>query len=280
MSEKSEKPDGQLNPKALLRTLKRPEAQGVPELGPIEVARPFPVDGPDLGPLSEVVPEPADAMTLTALSAGSVVAEEFRLLIAKLRVLNEERRVRSLGVVSAVAGEGKTTLSLGLAAALARQPGRRVLLVEADLRRPAIERYLGLPGSPGVAEWLRGGISEIPVRRVIPAGFYMITAGQSELQRPELLGSGRMAALFETVRRGFHYVVADCPPLTPIADSVVLQDFLDGFLLVVRAEASPRDAVVRAVAQLRPGRVLGTVFNDQREVLARYLSSYYRRYRQ
>jgi Mrp family chromosome partitioning ATPase len=271
MSEKEDMAGNQLNAKTLLRTLKRPDDPDGGELAPLEVARPFPVDGPDLGPLSEVVPEPADAMTLTALSAGSVVAEEFRLLIAKLRVLNEDRPVRSVGVVSAVAGEGKTTLSLGLAAALARQPGRRVLLIEADLRRPSIGRYLGLPPAPGVAEWLRGGITEVPVRKVIPAGFYLISAGESELQRPELLGSGRMAALFETVRRGFHYVVADCPPLTPIADSVVLQDFLDGFLLVVRAEVSPRDTVVRAVAQLRPGRVLGTVFNDQRELLSRYI---------
>jgi Mrp family chromosome partitioning ATPase len=276
MSEKEDMAGNQLNAKTLLRTLKRPDDPDGGELAPLEVARPFPVDGPDLGPLSEVVPEPADAMTLTALSAGSVVAEEFRLLIAKLRVLNEDRPVRSVGVVSAVAGEGKTTLSLGLAAALARQPGRRVLLIEADLRRPSIGRYLGLPPSPGVAEWLRGGITEVPVRKVIPAGFYLISAGENELQRPELLGSGRMAALFETVRRGFHYVVADCPPLTPIADSVVLQDFLDGFLLVVRAEVSPRDTVVRAVAQLRPGRVLGTVFNDQRELLSRYIGYHHR----
>jgi Mrp family chromosome partitioning ATPase len=275
MSGKSEKPENELDPQVLLRTLKRPQVRA-PELVPIEVTRPLPVDGPELGPLSEVVPEPADALTLTALSAGSVVAEEFRLLIAKLRVAAEERRVRCVGVVSAVAGEGKTILSFGLAAALARQPGRRVLLIEADLRRPSIERYLGLPASAGVAEWLRGDIGEIPVRKVIPAGFYLVTAGQSELQRPELLGSGRMAGLFETARRGFHYVVADCPPLTPIADSVVLQDFLDGFLLVVRAQTSPRDAVVRAVAQLRPGRVLGTVFNGQREVLGRSLRSYYR----
>jgi Mrp family chromosome partitioning ATPase len=269
MSKKGE--PSALNPGALLRSLKRPDEDSESELAPLVANRPLPADGPELGPLSEVVPEPSDTTILTALSAGSVVAEEFRLLIAKLRVLNEERPVRSLGLVSAVAGEGKTTLSLGLAAALARQQGRRVLLVEADLRRPSLERYLGLGPSPGVSDWLRGEINEIPVRKVIPAGFYLISAGRGELQRPELLGSRRMAGLFETVRRGFHYVVADCPPLTPVADSVVLQDFLDGFLLVVRAEVSPRDKLVRAVAQLRPGRVLGTVFNDQRELLSRYI---------
>ena len=89
------------------------------------------------------------------LGGGHDLAEEFRFLAAKVAAL-ATNRFTTIGVVSAGPGEGKTTVALGLAAALARSDTNRVLLLEADLRQPAIERYLGLPRSAGVAEWLIG----------------------------------------------------------------------------------------------------------------------------
>jgi non-specific protein-tyrosine kinase len=143
-----------------------------------------------------------------------------------------------------------------------------VLLVEADLRRPTIEHYLGLSRSSGLGEWLTGSTSLVEFRRLDSPGFSLLPAGQDSAQRPELLHSPRMSQILGAVRRFFDYVVLDCPPLTPIADSHLLQDFVDGFLLVVRARQASRDELLRSVAHLKPGSVRGIVLNDQRQILS------------
>jgi Mrp family chromosome partitioning ATPase len=218
---------------------------------------------------ADVVPQIGDENLVSVLAERSLVAEEFRVVLAKLRVISEERALRCIGVVSSIGGEGKTTLALGLAATLARIPNRRTLLIEADLRRPSIEKHLGLWPERGVGEWLEGGPEPLPVRNVMPHGFHVLTSGLVPLRRPELLASRRMAALFEAARQAFHFVIVDCPPIAPVADSVLLQDLVDGFLFVVRAEATPRAQIVRAASQLKPGRIRGLLFNRQRSLLAR-----------
>lgn len=225
-----------------------------------------------------VVPDPPDSVTLAVLNGRTPAVEEIRLLIAKIQLVNEERPARCLGVVSASGGEGKTTLSIGIAAALADEPDRRVLLIEADLRKPAIESYLGLTRAPGVSDWLRGLPGPLPVRWVAPPGFAFISGGRGPLDRPELLGSSRMAALIEAARRSFDFVIVDCPPVTPVADAVILQDLIDGFLFVVRARHSPKETLVRAASRLKAGRIMGMIFNDQREILPGYYSYGYRQY--
>ena len=189
-------------------------------------------------------------------------------------------RFTTIGVVSAGPGEGKTTVALGLAAALARADANRVLLLEADLRQPAVERYLGLPRSAGVSEWLTGRAKAASVRVVNPPGFAVISAGREKLARPELLGSDRMGSLIGACQLSFGFIVVDCPPLSPVADTVALQDLLDGFLLVVRARHTPRDAVARAVSRLKDGRIQGIVLNEAPEILPARYPPAYREYNQ
>jgi len=228
----------------------------------------------------EIVSQPTPLQG-AALAPGSTASEDFRLLRTKVRSIAQERPFGCVGIVSATPGEGKTTIAIGLAAALADAPDRRVLLVEADLRRPAVEEYLGVPRSPGLAEWLDGSALSIPLRRVTPQGFWLLSAGDAGLASQDALGSQRMAALLDACREQFDSVVVDCPPLAPVADSLMLQDSIDGFLLVVRARHAPRDVIQRAVSHLRPERVAGVVFNDQQEVFPGYSFSYaYQRPRQ
>jgi succinoglycan biosynthesis transport protein ExoP len=191
-----------------------------------------------------------------------LVTEEYRFLATRLPHLTTSR-LTTLGIVSAVPGEGKTTVALGLAAALARTSSERVLLLEADLRQPGLERYLGLPRLAGVSEWLSGKSTSVPVSTISPPGFSVIVAGREHLLHPELVGSDRMGALLGACQLSFGYLVVDCPPLAPVADAVALQDMLDGFLLVVRAGGASRDAFETAVGRLKPGRIHGIVFNDR-----------------
>jgi Mrp family chromosome partitioning ATPase len=202
------------------------------------------------------------------LGSGHYLAEEFRFLASKVASLGTNR-FTTIGIVSAGPEEGKTTVAIGLAAALARTSPHRVLLLEADMRQPAIERYLGLPLENGVAEYLAGRSSTVPVRTVSPPGFSVVSGGRERLAQPELLGSPRMEALIGACQLSYGFMIVDCPPLDPVADAVALQDLLDGFLLVVRARRAPREAIERAVGRLKPGRVQGIVFNDQSSVLPR-----------
>lgn len=210
--------------------------------------------------------------------ANWFVGEELRLLASRMLDLRREKDVTCLALTSALPGDGKSTVAVGLAAALAREPGRRVLLLEADVRRPSLTRTLNLPPAPGLAEYLNGSAEDVAVREVEPGGFSLVVAGLAELERPESLGSSRMGALVGTARGLYDFVLLDAPPLIPVADTVLFQDMIDGFLLVVRSRQTPRAAIEEALAKLRADAVLGLVLNDHRVYRNSYRAYAYERY--
>jgi Mrp family chromosome partitioning ATPase len=221
-------------------------------------------------PISVAAPI-ADPTLATLLSPPDPAIEPFRVLRAKLKVLDEQRPLRCVGVVSATHGEGATTVALGLSAALAQHPDCRVLLVEATLREPALERCLGLAEATGLSHWLDlSWDGALPLRRVEPWGFALLPAGERNAAPGEALGSQRMAELLSEARARFDFVVIDCPPLGHAADALFLQNLLDGFLLVVRARHAARDEVRRALGHLKPDSVRGLVFNRRDEILGRW----------
>src|SRR4029077_2526724 len=117
---------------------------------------------------------------------------------------------------------------------------------------------------------LNGTLDYVPVREVEPGGFFLVAAGQTGLERPELLGSPRMDAVLKVARRLFDLVLVDAVPVLPVADTVLMQDLVDGFQLVVRSRLTPRDAIHETLAKLRPDRVLAVVFNGHREYSTSY----------
>jgi Mrp family chromosome partitioning ATPase len=218
------------------------------------------------------------AVAQTILDGRSLPGEQFRLLGARLRALGRDKRLRRIGVVSATPGEGATTVSLGLARALALDRRHRVLLLELDLRRPALDQALGLtPPKIGLGEYLQGEGETPMLRRPIAGGFWLLSAGSHALEKPDILSSPRLAILLKAADRVFDYVIADCPPLMPAADAVVAQDLLDGFVFVVRSRHSPREMIQQAVSVLRAGAITGLVLNTHHDVLASYREYTYRR---
>ncbi len=227
-----------------------------------------------------VVPTTTDTDLLRSFRAeGSIFSEQFRTCRARLRQVADTRPARCLGVVSAVGGEGKTSITLGLALSLGRETKERTLVIDADLRRRCVDGYIGLPAAPGLVEWLSSSSHEVEVRSLTSQSVSILGGGLVETIRPDLLGSSRMAGLLEAARSRYDWVLVDCPPLVPVADSLYLQDLVDGFVLVVRAQVCPRESVEEAVASLKPGRILGVVFNGYREILPSYHSYGYRKYR-
>jgi Mrp family chromosome partitioning ATPase len=279
------------DPAALLRSIHAAKAQAEGRErsrvargpgGEVDIEFPLSKLASDGAPELEVKAEAAMRNSrVSAALSEPVVAEEFRLLRAKVRALDAERRLRVFGIVSAAMGEGKSTIALGLARAFAQEPDTRVLLVEADLRRPTLENYLGLAKVPGLGEWLETGVGPIGLRRVGSGGFYLLSGGLPTHQRqPELLGSERMVSVLESARRSFDFVVVDCPPLLPVADAVLLQDVVDGFLLLVRERFTPWTTISRALTRLKPDRIRGVMLNDHQEIVPRdssygYHSAYF-----
>jgi capsular exopolysaccharide synthesis family protein len=208
----------------------------------------------------------------------SVVGEELRLLRSRLKTAPRTAGARCLALTSALPSEGKSTLAVGLAAAFARDAGQRVLLIEADLRRPTVSESLGLPPAPGLSEWLNGGLDQVPIRTVQPGGFAVLVAGQESLDRPESLGSPLMDSLLRSARTSFDEVIVDIPPVLPVSDAILMQDLLDGFLLVVRSRVTPREAIQDALGRLRRDKIVGVLLNDHREYRHHYSSYAYDRY--
>ena len=210
--------------------------------------------------------------------AHSITGEELRLLRSRLRTLEQERGVKSIVMSSAVPGEGKSTVSLGLAASLAREKGRRILLVEADLRRPSISGALGIPPAPGLAEYLNGQLDRVPVRSVQPGGFDLLVAGQEPVESPDSVGSLLMKALVRSARGVYDFVLLDGPPVLVVSDTILLQDLVDGVLLVARSRRTPREAILDALGRLRAEKLLGVVLNDHKEYRSSYKSYAYKYY--
>lgn len=215
------------------------------------VARPGPVSGAFLDP-------------------GSRPGRQLHLLATRLLALGRDKRLRRIGVVGAVPHEGSTTVALGLAGALSAHPSRRVLLLEGDLEHPSVDGRLRLdPPASGLARHLAGE-GETPVlRRPAPRRFWVLSAGRVHPGSPELLASPRLRRLLRATDRVFDHLVVDCPPVLEGEAFDLLDDHLDGVVLVVRSRHAPREIVRRAALHLRPGQLVGVVLNAQRDILPR-----------
>jgi capsular exopolysaccharide synthesis family protein len=193
----------------------------------------------------------ADASPLiTEGSAQSSRAEAMRQLRTNLQFVDVDRPLRSLVVTSAVTGEGKSTTVCNLGIALA-EAGKRVVIVDADLRRPMIAEYLGLEGAVGLTNVLAGQAS---VRDVLqPWGnnsLWVLPSGYIPANPSELLGSDNMADLLSALSGGFDMIIIDTPPLLPVTDAAVMAAIADGCLLVSRHGKTTTTQVATASSAL------------------------------
>jgi capsular exopolysaccharide synthesis family protein len=194
---------------------------------------------------------------------GGSRAEAFRTIRTNLRYIDVDNPPRSVVITSSVPKEGKTTTACNLAIALA-QAGSRVLLLEADLRRPKVAEYLGVDGSVGLTDVL---IGQIPLNDVVVSWqrglLDFLPSGAIPPNPSELLGSRQMADLLGELVGRYDVVVLDAPPLLPVSDAAVLATVADGALVVCRHGETHRDQVEKAADALRQvdARILGTILN-------------------
>jgi capsular exopolysaccharide synthesis family protein len=215
------------------------------------------VQPPAAGPVAEEL--------VSLLSPGSFAAEQYRTLRHATEQARRDAALRVLAVTSPGPGDGKSVTALNLAGSLAQSQHLRVLVIDADLRRPSVARYLGLQdhGSIGLADVL--GSDDVDLSRaVIRMPLYnlsVLPAGSLDSGFYELLSSPRVDAFLRKARQLYDIVVVDTPPVLPVPDCRLLSRSMDAFLLVVAAHRTPRTVVSEALSLLQPSTVLGVVFN-------------------
>jgi capsular exopolysaccharide synthesis family protein len=206
----------------------------------------------------------------------SPVSEAFRTLRTNLEFASVDKPIKTLLIVSAHPGEGKTTIATNLAVTMA-QGGKRVLLIDADLRRPRVHHYLGLTNRVGLSNLFRDTISiDEVIRPWGDQGLGVITSGGVPPNPADLLASERMAAILEAAGKSMDVVIVDAPPFL-VADASILASRVDGVLLVIRPGKTPVDAATTTLEQMKRAgaNILGVVLNR----IPRNRPNYYGGYR-
>lgn len=227
--------------------------------------------------------EQIDPRLVTLLNPDSYEADQYRTLRFGIERAIPSTTGRVIAVTSAIPGEGKTLTTVNLCGAIANNGQARVLMVDADLRRPSLARVLGrehVHRGWGLVDAIldrRLSLDQIAWRRE-PFNISVVTSRRPHADTYELLANGRFGELLSDARRRFDYVVVDTPPILPTPDSRLLGDWIDGYVIVVAADKTPRKLLEEALAQLGPSKIVGLVFNRESYKGSRYGKYYYRAY--
>jgi capsular exopolysaccharide synthesis family protein len=225
--------------------------------------------------LATLSPNGRSLATVASTSSGSLImladplspaAEAYRSLAANLQYAYADRQLQTIGITSAAAGEGKSTTAANLAVALA-QGGRRVIVVDADLRRPEQHALFGLEAhQEGLANVLLGEYPHLPLQDTSAPGVRLLSSGSVSPDPMEALASRRFDHVLALARAQADFVLVDTPPAGALADAAVLAPRLEGMLLVVSAGRTKRDMARRAREQLERvnANLLGVVLTDVR----------------
>lgn len=207
-----------------------------------------------------------NADLVTHVDPRSQLAEAYKELRTATLLASPDQPPRTILVTSCLPQEGKSQTSLNLAIALA-QAGKRVLLVDADLRRPRLHKALDVDNERGISTYLSGNSPVEPLIRAtdIP-GLDVLTSGPIPPNPSELLGSRNFLALVQDFAEsgGYDHLIFDSPPLLSVADPIVVATVLDGTILVVQSGQTPRDGLLRGAGKLHHAnvKVLGAVLNS------------------
>jgi exopolysaccharide/PEP-CTERM locus tyrosine autokinase len=237
--------------------------------------------GPSAAPRPPLLGSNGFDPRLVVLTApGSMDAENFKVLRTQILFPKDGLKPRVIVVTSALPGEGKTFVAANLAAGIALGVDQHVLAVDCDFRRPNLHRMFGIENREGLHEFLTGekSLPELLVPTRIEK-LTLLAAGGATDKPSELLSSAKMKAFLEEVRNRYQdrYIIIDGTPIQVTSEASALVNYVDGVILVVMAQKSPRDAVVRSLESLGREKTLGVVFNGYSQSYKSY-HKYYKKY--
>lgn len=258
---------------------------------PIEAIKHFTPLPPDTASLAATVCDSApiivinttNPMLTTINNPYSAVSEQYRKLKSTVVRMTSDESFRNLIMVtSAVAGEGKSMTSVNLAISLAQELDLTVLLIDADLRRPSVHRYLEFEPALGLSDCLLDGVdpSDAIIRTNI-GKLSILPAGKEVANPLELFSSRKMQDLLGELKHRYsdRYIIIDTPPLLPFAETRLLGHLVDGIVLVIQEGLAPRESIQEAIETLKGCSILGVLLNNSNTVSNdnHHYSSYYKR---
>ena len=203
--------------------------------------------------------------TMLCENMSFAAAESYKLLRTNLLFSLPETDCRIFGVTSSVRGEGKSTTAVNLSYTFA-QSGKRVLLIDADMRLPSVASKLSLPGTPGLSNLLAGLSEEKACLHISKqfSNWVILPAGDIPPNPSELLGSERMHALLERYSETFDFIIIDLPPVDVVTDALVISPWTDGLIVAVRQNYTERKALGACMYQIGKleAKFLGFVMTD------------------
>jgi capsular exopolysaccharide synthesis family protein len=192
----------------------------------------------------------------------SLAAEAFRLLGVRLQHLRRDRPLRKILITSTIPQEGKSMVAANLACTLALRTHQKVLLLEGDLRRPALSQEFGLGRNPGLSECLQAERALVKcIYHLEGPGLWILPSGSAYSNALELLQSGRLSALMDQLTAWFDWVIIDSPPVLPLADTSVWARLADGILLVTRQGTTDKRQLQRGLEALETKKLIGALLN-------------------
>jgi capsular exopolysaccharide synthesis family protein len=199
---------------------------------------------------------------LTSEDPNSPAAEPYRLLAARLEGARVKNDVRKIAITSTMPGEGKTATALNVSHVLAKDSGRRVLLIDGDLKKSSVWRYTGAKPRLGLTDILADGLAPENVIFSFRHEFCsVLEAGLSQVNSSRLWKSPVIRDFIETMSRSYDYVIVDTPPVMAVVDTVLITELVDAIVVVVRVETTPKASFIKAVNSLPKSKILGTVLN-------------------
>lgn len=193
--------------------------------------------------------------------------EQYKLLRTNLSfTLPEGEKCPVVGVTSSTRGEGKSTTAINLAYVLAEN-GSKVVLIDGDMRLPSVARKMRIKSTPGLTNLLLKNDIDIEVFSTsLLENFYIIPSGAIPPNPSELLGSGRMQAILDELKKEFDYIVIDLPPVNIVSDALSVSNLITGMIVVVREEYTEKKELEACFRQLKLSNVniLGFVMNESR----------------
>lgn len=231
-----------------------------------------------LSSLLDVTPIKVENLLLaTARDEETAVVEEYNKLRSTIIALTKgDKFLNTLLVTSTVSEEGKSMTALNLAISLAKEHDHTVLLVDTDLRRPSVHKYLDIDPEVGLVHCLR---DNLPIEKaLIKTGIgklVVLPAGEAVKDPVDMLSSNRMKSIVRELKERYpeRYVIFDTPPALPFADAGVLAGIVDATLFVVREGKAKEEDIIKMLEEYKHHNLLGVVYNDARVLMKN--QSYY-----